>query len=62
MNKSVSSLSNFAAKLDLEILKEDEAVLLCGGFAITTNSVDDVNQQCRPNSNCPCKFILKCAE
>lgn len=61
MEKRVSALSNFVTKMDMEILKEEEAVLLCGGFAFTANAIDDVNQKCQSNSNCPCKTNFKCA-
>lgn len=55
MNQNLSSLSGFVTKLDAEILKEDEAVMLTGGFVSPSFAVVDINIGCRPsNANCSC--------
>ncbi len=52
MNEKVSSLSSFVNKLDAEILKEDQAILLKGGFS-SAPTEEDYNDGCVSN-NCDC--------
>lgn len=59
MNKEVSTLSSFITKLDAEILEEDEAILLTGGFASTSTSDAKSNYGCNTD-NCPCPITNNC--
>ncbi len=53
MKNEVSTLASFVTKLDAEILKEDEAILLIGGFAPTLRAGTKINGVCNVD-NCPC--------
>lgn len=61
MNDKVSSLSGFVAKLDNEILNEEEAILLKGGFSSTgaasekTEEEEEFNFLCNTD-NCDCSL------
>lgn len=52
MNEKVSSLSSFIKKLDAEILKEDQVILLKGGFVSTPLDGGDANKDCPTNKGC----------
>lgn len=64
--KARTILSGFAEKLDAELLKEDEAIVLSGGFAPTgdgTQSNNGCNEGCNTkciNTNCPCPITDVC--
>lgn len=68
--KARTILSGFAEKLDAELLKEDEAILLSGGFAPTgdgTQANDGCNNGCNDgcnkgctNANCTCPITDRC--
>lgn len=53
MNDKVSSLSSFIEKLDTEILNEDQAILLKGGFAPASTEEEGSNLLCNTD-NCDC--------
>ena len=60
MKKENTTLSSFISTLDAEILKEDEAILLTGGFASATTSVDaESNYGCNTD-NCSCPITNNC--
>lgn len=65
--KARTILSGFAEKLDAELLKEDEAILLSGGFAPTGDDTQSnngcnigCNTKCQKNANCPCPITDRC--
>lgn len=61
--KARTILSSFAEKLDAELLKEDEAIVLSGGFALSddgTHTNSNCNDNCPCNRNCPCPITDRC--
>lgn len=60
MKKENTTLSSFISTLDAEILKEDEAILLTGGFASATTTVDAKSNYGCNTDNCPCPITNNC--
>lgn len=59
MKNEISSFTDFISKLDAEILKDDEAVLLTGGFASTAGEDSASNTGCNTD-NCSCPVTNNC--
>lgn len=53
MKQTRSTLSDFASILDVEILRDEEAVVLTGGFGSGTGTFSDSNIGCNVD-NCNC--------
>ena len=61
MKKETSSFSSFIEKLDAEILREDEAVLLVGGFyPMSVDGINPSNDKCKPIYNNECVVNKEC--
>lgn len=59
MDHKTTKLAIFAGKIDHELLKNEEAVLLKGGFSEDQEELG-INFSCPRNDDCPCNETNVC--